>query len=149
MSTENRHLAAKCAPRRLRLSGYLVHNEREDEVRWRTALQRNQGIVSPILQRGRHPVIRRRALLVCSNRCPGIELPEELERDLGDIEAANEVPRNEGIENLLCDVERREVLHLEPTKFQSVVRELLFGAYLASVQFIFQEEAKVWGLVVR
>lgn len=124
MSTENRHLAAKCTPRRFRLSGCLVHNEREDEVRWRAALQRKQGIVSPSLQRGRHPVIRRRALLVCSNRCPDVELPEELKRDLGDTEAADEVPRDECIENLLCDVERREVLHLDPTEFQSEVREL-------------------------
>jgi hypothetical protein len=118
VNTEHRHLATKCTPRRLRLSGRLVHDEREDEVRWRAALQRNQGILSPSPHIGRHLVIRHRALVVCSRRCPDVELPEELKRDLGNTEAANEVPRDEGIENLLCDVQNREVLHLEPTKFQ-------------------------------
>jgi hypothetical protein len=148
INTEHRHLAAKCTPGRLWLSGRLVHDEWEDEVRWRAALQRKQGILSPSPQSERHPVIRRRALVVCPRRCPDVELPEELERDLGNTEAANVVPREEGIENLLCDVQNRKVLHLEP-KSSSMTRELVFGAYLASVQLVFQEEAIVWRLVGR
>jgi hypothetical protein len=153
MSTEHRHLATKCTPRRRRFSCRLVHNEREDEIRRRAPLQRHQGIFSPSPHGGRHLVIRHRALVVSSKQDLIVELPEELERDPGDVEAANEVPRDEGIENLLCDVQSREVLHLELTFSSrhgpSAIRELVLRAHLASVELIFQEEAKVRGLVGR
>ena len=152
MGTEHRHLATKCTPWSRRLSGSLVHNEREDEIRRRAPLQRHQGIFSPSPRGRRHLVIRRRALLVFSKQDFIVELPEELERDLGNVEAANEIPRDEGIENLLCDVQTREVLHLELAfsgRQGPGVRKPVLRAHLASVQLILQEETKVRGLVGR
>ena len=92
MCTEHRYLATKCTPRCLRLSICLVENEGEDKVGRRVRLERNEGISSPSPDRRRHIVVRRRAFVVCSNWDLIVELPEELERDLSDIETANEVP---------------------------------------------------------
>jgi hypothetical protein len=64
LCTKNRHLAAKCTPRCLRPSGDLVHNKREDKVRRRAPLERNQGVLGPSPHGGRHIFIRGRALFV-------------------------------------------------------------------------------------
>jgi hypothetical protein len=114
MGAEYRDLATKCTTWWGRLSGCLVHNEREHEVGWCAPLQRNQGLLGPRLHIGRQFLIRRRALRVFSDFDAFVKLPEELERDLCNAEAADEVPRNECVENLLGDVKSRKVLYLEP-----------------------------------
>ena len=42
-----------------------------------------------------------------------VELLKELERDNRDFQLANDVPRDERVKDLFCDIERRKVLHLE------------------------------------
>ena len=125
MRTEYRHLATKCSQRRVWLSCCFIHNERENKVRGCSPLQRNQGILGPSLHSGRHFVIRCRALVVCSKWDLIVELLEELERDLGDIETADEVPSVECIENLLCDVECVGVLYLVAPTFSQQDPECL------------------------
>ena len=149
MRTEHGHLAAKRSQRRVWLSCCFVHNERKNKVRGRSPLQRNQGILGPSLHSGRHLVIRRRALVVCSKWDLIVELLEELERDLGYIETADEVPSVECIENLFCDVECIGVLYLAPTFSKQGSECLVFRTYLASEQLIFQVGTKVRELVGR
>jgi hypothetical protein len=150
MGAEHRDLATKCTTWWDRLSGGLVHNEREHKVRWCAPLQRNQSLLGPSLHIRRQLLIRRRALEVFSDLDVFVELLEELERDLCNAEAADEIPRNECVKNLLGDVESCEVLHLEPNSAEAVpaaIRQL--GSYLPSVQLVFKEESKVRRLVGR
>lgn len=59
------------------------------------------------------PVVRFGTLAVRPNSDLLIELLEELERDARDFQLADDVPRDERVKDLFCDVERRKVLHLE------------------------------------
>lgn len=42
-----------------------------------------------------------------------VKFPEEFERDVRDFKLADYVPCDERVKDLLCDVERRKVLHLK------------------------------------
>jgi hypothetical protein len=113
VSTEHGNLAAKCAPRRLRLSRSLVHYQREDEVRGRALGERPQGVLGPSFQGVRQLFVRFGTLAVHPDFDLLVELLEELERDVSDLQLADDVPRDERVKYLFCDVERRKVLHLE------------------------------------
>ena len=105
VSTEHGNLAAKCASRWLRLSRSLVHYQWEDEVRGRALGERPQGVIGPSFQGVRQPVVRFGALAVHPNFDVLIEFLEELERDARDFQLADDVPCDERVKDLLCDVE--------------------------------------------
>ena len=112
VSTEHGNLAAKCALRRLRLSRSLGHYQREDEIRGRALGERPQGVLGPGFQGVRQLVVCFGTLAVHPNFDLLVELLEELERDFRDFQLADDVPCDERVKYLLCDVERRKVLHL-------------------------------------
>lgn len=113
VSTEHGNLAAECAARRLRFSRSLVHYQREDEVFGRALCQRPQGVLGPSFQGVRQPIVRFGTLAVHPNFGVLVDLLEELERDFRDFQLADDVPCDERVKDLLCNVERRKVLHLE------------------------------------
>ena len=111
--TKHGNLAAKCASRRLRFSRSLVHYQREDEVLGRAHGERPQGVLGPSFQGARQLAVRLGTFAVHANLDPLVELAEELERDVGDFQFADNVPCDERVKDLFCDVERRKVLHLK------------------------------------
>ena len=113
VSTEHGNLAAKCTSRGHRLSRSLVHYQREDEVLGRALGERSQGVLGPSFQGVRQPVVRFGTLAVHPNFDVLVELLEELERDARDFQLTDDVPCDERVKDLFCDVERRKVLHLE------------------------------------
>jgi hypothetical protein len=110
--TKHGNLAAECASRRLGFSRSLVHYQREDEVFGRALGERPQGVLGPSFQGARQLVVRFGALAVHPDFDLLVELPEEFERDTGDFQLADDVPCDERVKDLFCDVERRKVLDL-------------------------------------
>lgn len=106
------NLAAKCASGRLGFSRGLVHDQREDEILGRAHGKRPQGVLGPSFQGARQVAVRFGALAVHPDFDLLVELPEELEGDAGDFQLADDVPCDERVKDLLCDVERRKVLYL-------------------------------------
>ena len=111
--TEHGNLAAKRASRRHRLSRSLVHYQWEDEVLGRALGERPQGVLGPSFQSVGQPVVCFGTLGIHPNFDLLVELLEELERDTRDLQLADDVPCDERVKDLFCDVERREVLHLQ------------------------------------
>jgi hypothetical protein len=110
--TKHGNLAAKCASRRLRFSRSLVHYQREDEILGRALGERPQGVLGPGFQGARQLAVRFGTLAVHPNFDLLVELPEELEGDAGDFQLADDVPCDERVKDLFCNVERRKVLYL-------------------------------------
>ena len=113
VSTEHGNLAAKCASRGRGLSRGLIHYQRKDKVIGRALSERPQCILGPYFHGGRQLTVRLGALFVHPNFDFLVKFLEEFERDVRDFKLADYVPCDECVKDLLCDVERRKVLHLK------------------------------------
>ena len=113
VSTEHGNLAAQCPTRGRGLSCGLVHYQRKDKIIGRALSERPQGVLGPGFQGGRQLIVRLGALSVRPNLDFLVKLPEEFERDMRDFEMANNVPSDERVKDLFCDVERRKILYLK------------------------------------
>ena len=111
--TEHGDLTTKRAARGNGLSDRLVHHQRKDEIGRRALGEREEGVLGPIFERRRQLFILLGMLWVHPNLDVLVELLEEIKRDARDFELANYVPRDECVEDLFRDVERREVLNLK------------------------------------
>lgn len=73
-----------------------------------------------------------------------VELTEELERNVCDLELANQFPSHKCIEKLLCGMQRREVLRLQS---QIQLKELGksvkgWSSHVSPEQLLLKEETK-------
>ena len=113
VSTEHGNLAAKCASRGRGLSRGLIHYQRKDKIIGRALSERPQCILGPYFHGGRQLAVRLGTLVVHPNFDFLVKFLEEFERDVRDFKLADYVPCDERVKDLLCDVERRKVLHLK------------------------------------
>jgi hypothetical protein len=119
VGTEHGDLAAKRTARRLRQARRLIHDQGKDEIGRRAFLERTEGVLGRLLEGGRQFPVRMGFLAVFPNLDLLVELAEELERDARDLEFTEDVPCDECVKDLFCDVERREVLDLKPQSEQN------------------------------
>jgi hypothetical protein len=113
VGTEHSDLATKRTTRGHGLSTRLIHHQRKDEIRRRARGKREEGVLGPLLECSRQLFIRLGTLGVRPNLDALVDLLEELEGDTRDFELSDFVPGDECVKDLLCDVERCEVLNLK------------------------------------